>query len=586
MDGKEAGWKHFAAADWAAARDAFAAVLEDEPDDPEALDGLGQSLWWLGERDAGIERRREAYAAYRRRGEDRARGRLAAYLAGEHRIDGQDAAAAGWLARARRLLADAGTVPELGWLAIEDAKRAADPVEAERHCRDALAVAEATGDADVECMALAQLGRAAGAAGARRGGRGAARRGDDGRARRRDERPARVRRRVLHDARRLRRARRPQPRRPVVRAVVEFNERRRFMPLQSWCRGIYGAVLVRAGAWERAEAVLAEALARMADRRRGGGRALPLAVLADLRLRQGRGEEAERLLEGLEDEPAALVPLVRLALRRGELALARALLDRRDEDGDVLVLRGELALAAGDLAAAAAAAERLREVAEAAAREDLLAEAALLAGRAAGRRAGRAADGAARRPPRPPRPGSRRRSPASARSSSRSRRPARGSRSPASRPRRARRSRVPTARAARDAFERLGARRDADQAAALLRELGASGRSAARGERDELTAARARGARPARRRPLERRDRGAAGHRAEDRRAPRRPRAREARRAQPRRGGRARRARWGSADPVAVEDAVGVVAALDRDAAAPRPRRRRRRGPAGRRRAR
>jgi DNA-binding CsgD family transcriptional regulator len=44
------------------------------------------------------------------------------------------------------------------------------------------------------------------------------------------------------------------------------------------------------------------------------------------------------------------------------------------------------------------------------------------------------------------------------------------------------------ARAARDAFERLGARRDADEAAALLRELGASGRTAPRGERDDLTA--------------------------------------------------------------------------------------------------
>ena len=45
-----------------------------------------------------------------------------------------------------------------------------------------------------------------------------------------------------------------------------------------------------------------------------------------------------------------------------------------------------------------------------------------------------------------------------------------------------------SARAARDVFERLGARADSDQAAALLRELGASGRTAQRGERDELTA--------------------------------------------------------------------------------------------------
>jgi DNA-binding CsgD family transcriptional regulator len=482
MDGNEGGWQHFAEADWAAARDSFAAVLEDDPGDPEALDGLGQSLWWLGERDAGIDRRREAYAAYRRRGDDRSAGGLAAYLAAEHRIDGQDAAAAGWLARARRLLAGVGTVPELGWLAIEDAKRAEDPVEAERHCRDALAVAEAVADPDVECMALAQLGRAL----VRQG------RVEEGVA-------------LLDEAMAI--ALGGETSDPLAcgdaccttlvvcdgladlsraaqwcELVVDFNERRRFMPLQSWCRGIYGAVLVRAGAWERADVVLAEALAREADRRRGGGRALPLAVLADLRLRQGRSEEAERLLEGLEDEPAALAPLVRLALQRGDRALARALLDRREEDGDVLVLRGALALSEGDDAAAAAAAERLREVADVAAREDLRAEAALLAGRAA---ASAAADGA----------------PVLSRAASRLEEAVAGF-GALQFPLEEARARLAlaevqaaagsplalsTARAARDGFERLGARRDADQAAALLRTLGASGRTAARGDRDELT---------------------------------------------------------------------------------------------------
>ena len=44
-----------------------------------------------------------------------------------------------------------------------------------------------------------------------------------------------------------------------------------------------------------------------------------------------------------------------------------------------------------------------------------------------------------------------------------------------------------TARVARDSFEELGARADADRAAALLRELGVAGRTATRGERDELT---------------------------------------------------------------------------------------------------
>ena len=69
------GWQRFAEADWAGAREAFTAALAASPGDPSALDGLGQSLWWLGERDAGIDRRREAYAEYSRRGSTRDAGR-------------------------------------------------------------------------------------------------------------------------------------------------------------------------------------------------------------------------------------------------------------------------------------------------------------------------------------------------------------------------------------------------------------------------------------------------------------------------------------------------------------------------------
>jgi DNA-binding NarL/FixJ family response regulator len=480
MDGKQTGWQHFADADWAAARDAFAAALQEDPGNPEALDGLGQSLWWLGERDGAINRRREAYAAYQRRGDTRSAGGLATYLAGEHRIDGQHATAAGWLSRARRLLADEGTVPEAGWLAIEEAKRADDPAAAEHHARAALRTAHDLGDANVECMALAQLGRAV----VRQG------RVEEGVA-------------LLDEAMTV--ALGGETSDPLAcgdaccttlvvcdgladldraaqwcEAVVDFTERRRFTPLQSWCRGIFGAVLVRAGEWERADKVLAEALQHRADRRKGG-RALPLAVLAELRLRQGRSEEADQLLTGLEGDPVALGPLVQLHLQRGDRALAQALLDRLTdaggEDEQVLVLRGALALAEGDIEAAGAVAERLRELAETLAREDVRGEAAVLAGRVAAARGDTAAaereleDAVARfAAVRFPLEEARARL-ALARVQA-------ACGSPLA---------LSSARAARDALERLGARPDADQAASLLRDLGAGGRTAVRGERDELT---------------------------------------------------------------------------------------------------
>jgi ATP/maltotriose-dependent transcriptional regulator MalT len=479
MGSKAAGWERFAAADWAAARDAFAAALQDEPGDPEALDGLGRALWWLGDRDGGIDRRREAYAAYRRGGDVRRAGGLATYLAAEHRIDGQDAAASGWLARARRLLAGEPACAERGWLAIEEAKRAVDPGASEGHARAALELAHQLGDPDIECMALAQLGRTSVQQG----------RIEEGVA-------------LLDEAMTV--ALGGETSDPLAcgdaccttlvvcdrladldratqwcEAVVEFTERRHFTPVQSWCRGIYAGVLVRAGEWARAEAILLETL-RRETHRRSSDRGLPLAVLADLRLRQGRPEEAERLLDDLDDHPAALAPLVRLHLERGDAVLAGALLERGEaagDEGDLLALRGAVALVAADLDAAAGAAERLREVADRLARADLAATAALLAGEVAAARGdhdtaireledavGRFA--AVRHP----------HEEARARLELARVQAVQGS--PLA---------LRTARAARDALERLGARPGADRAAALLRELGAAGRTATRGDREDLT---------------------------------------------------------------------------------------------------
>lgn len=473
------GWQRFAEADWEGARAAFADALVAEPADADALDGLGQALWWLNRRDEAIDVRREAFAAFRRQGDDRSAGRIAAYLAGEDRIDGRRSASAGWLARSRRLLADEGAVPELGWLLVEEAKQAADPAVAEGRAREALGLAHEVADPDIECMALAQLGRAL----VRQG------RVEEGAA-------------LLDEAMTV--ALGGETTDPLAcgdaccttltvcdgmadlqraaewcEAVVEFAERRRFTPVQSWCRSIFGAVLVRAGAWERAEQVLESALGTSADRRRGGGRALPLSILADLRLRQGRDEEAAQLLSGLDDEPAALVPLVQLQLLRGDAGLAQALLEKADPQApESILLRASLALAGGDLDGADSAAAALEATAQRLQRADLVAEAGLLSARAAAARgdaaaAARASEGAAAlfaAQAFPLEEGRARLVLARAQAAAGS---------PLA---------VSSARTARVAFERLGARRDADEAAALLRELGVSGRSAVRGDRDELTA--------------------------------------------------------------------------------------------------
>jgi DNA-binding CsgD family transcriptional regulator len=451
MSRVEAGWTHFAAAEWEAARDAFTAALAEDRDDPAALDGLGRALWWLGERADGIERRREAYAAYQRRGETRRAGGLAVYLAGEHRIDGLDAAADGWLARGRRLLAGEPACAETGWLVIEEAKRAGDAAGREQRAREALAIAHDIGDADIECMALAQLGLALIGQGRIDEGTGAL-----------DEAmtvalggestdplacgdaccQTLVACASLADVRRAAQ---------WCESVVAFSERRRFLPVQSWCRGIYGGVLVRSGDWARAEEVLLAALRDEVDVTK---RLPALAALAELRLHQGRDEEAASLLAGVEDRHETLAAAVRLHAARGEHDVAAALLERWT-DADALALRVEIGLAEP---------EELARVAAELGRDDLAAHAALARGdledavarfdalgfpvdAARARLALAEAQGAAGSP-----------------------------------------LAVATARAARDTFDRLGARRHADRAGAVLRGLGASGRATTHGGWDELTA--------------------------------------------------------------------------------------------------
>ena len=226
--------------------------------------------------------------------------------------------------------------------------------------------------------------------------------------------------------------------------------------------------------------MLAEALQREADRRRGGGRALPLAVLADLRLRQGRTEEAATSARRAYDhDPAALAPLVELHLQRGEVdPRGRPPGRARAPRPELLALRAELALASGDLDAAAAAARSPPR----GARRDR--SPAMICAPTP-----RCSKGAS--PPRGARDAIALLEDAVARfaalryplEEARARLALAEVQAAAGSP-----LAVGSARAARGRDGAARARgRDADRAAALLRELGVSGRSAARGDRDDLT---------------------------------------------------------------------------------------------------
>ena len=142
---------------WEAAREAFQEALR-RGQSAEALDGLGEALWWLGEPGRGLELREQAYARFRRAG-DQPRAIAAALgvaVTYEANFDNR-AAANGWVGRAGRLLRGEDD-PLAGWVWMTAAYVSADPAEAVRLCERALDVARAQGDADLELCSLSGLG--------------------------------------------------------------------------------------------------------------------------------------------------------------------------------------------------------------------------------------------------------------------------------------------------------------------------------------------------------------------------------------------------------------------------------------------
>ena len=277
-----------------------------------------------------------------------------------------------------------------------------------------------------------------------------------------------------------------------MRAANELAQRRNLVAVGALCRAHLGGLLMAAGRWEEAETELNEA-ARVFEGSYAGARVIVLVRLADLRVRQGRLEEAAILLEGLDQVPDAARPLAALHLARGEYALARDLLERRLAQpvmqspwpistaspppvaGPLLALLVEVHLAAGEVDEAAEGANRVAELAQRHPSHYLQACAALAKGRVC--LASDTGDAKA------------------------CLRDALDAFSNAQMPVELARARlelakaaaveqpevaIAEAKAALDAFERRQAATDADAAAALLRSLGASGRSAPK-RREPLT---------------------------------------------------------------------------------------------------
>ncbi|MEJ7784585.1 MAG: LuxR C-terminal-related transcriptional regulator [Solirubrobacteraceae bacterium] len=358
------GWRELEAARWAPARDAFEVSLAEEAT-PDAQDGLGLALWFLGDIEEGIAVRERAFEEYVRCERCSEAARVAVWVSHQYLLSGRASAARGWLSRAERAVEGLGCEGQ-GWVAVELGRHTGTLQERTEHARRAMDIARECGAADLEVFALSLLGRLEVAAGRLEEGM-----------------------RLLEEAMAAAAAGRVRNVHTLAEAycnlieaatsageweraaewcavVDEFAREHDTMPLLGSCRTIHADVLLARGRWSEAEHALESALDTHARYVPAMG-APTAAIMAELRVRQGRLAEAERLLSGREEHPSSWRALALLRIADGQPKMATALLEQGLAAAEGNAVRAtqllsplvDARLACGDTTGAQAAAEQL-----------------------------------------------------------------------------------------------------------------------------------------------------------------------------------------------------------------------------------
>lgn len=319
----EAGQEALARGAWGDARACFETALDRE-EMPEALEGLGMAAWWLEDVRATIDARMRAYRLYREAGDRQGAARVAIGLSADHFFEGDGAVARGWVQRANRLLEGLDPSSECGWLAVWEAHMALDiehdPASAERFAAEAVALGKSLGDFDLEMLGLAYLGFAMVSRGMIVEGMRcldeattAAMSGEIGDI----DAIATVCCCLIYSCERVRDYARAAE---WCERLEEFCERWSYQWMFSVCRTHYAGVLMWRGAWADAESALRASIGAF-ERTRPAQAAEALALLAGLRCKQGRFDEAEALLQQAESDPFRMMGNTLACLVRGEMAL-------------------------------------------------------------------------------------------------------------------------------------------------------------------------------------------------------------------------------------------------------------------------
>ncbi|HEY7659155.1 MAG TPA: LuxR C-terminal-related transcriptional regulator [Actinomycetota bacterium] len=477
-DPVERGHEALRTGDWAGARDAFEAAIELNPS-PEAEDGLARALWWLRDTEGAIAHAERAYAAHREAGQRRQAAARALWLSREFAAAyGNTAVSSGWYARAEGLLREAGDVPEQGWLALTRAERSEAPGDIGRNAALALEIGRRLDDADLEAAALVRAGYAEVAEGDVVGGMAKV---DEGLAAATGGEVSSLETigdvicvgiaacEMAADWQRI------EQWGTAVQGWIASHEH---IAVLGFCYACCAEMFIASGDWEQADGMLAEGLRSMEAANLRARCVHPAAKLAELRVMQGRLEEASQLLTGFEELPESIHALASLYLANGETSMAAAVLLRRlNVIGDDNVLAApflellvDVQLAQGDVDAARASADKLAAVAGRASIPGLAARAGFARGRVAA--AAGEPDARALLDRAVTELAAQRLSVDAARARFELARAIEGSEPEVA---------VGEARTALAEFERLGLPREADAAAAFLRDRGVGGRTGPKG---------------------------------------------------------------------------------------------------------
>ena len=383
------GREAFASQDWAGTVDALGSAGALPPDASEAL---ATARWWLDDPGGAIAAWEDAYNGYLRARESRAASRVAVTIAREYTsVFGNAVAANGWLQLAADALRDDEASAERGWIALAEAERTHEPATAIAQAEQALEIARAFGDTQLEIHALSALGM----------GRVRQGRISDGMdhldaalaaATAGDGHDPRVLGDVFCDVVEACTLTADMSR--VERWLEVFNtymERHQHPPLLSFCMVCDAEDQLKKGSGTRPRRPWSARSSRSRPASSARAACTPRRCYIELRVAQSRFEEADQLVTGLEDLPEMTIPRASLFLARGESAVAVAELHRRlnvvGRDNllaaSMLGALVEAEIAHGDLAAAADAAKQLDVLAQGSERERDRADAALALGRVA-----------------------------------------------------------------------------------------------------------------------------------------------------------------------------------------------------------